>query len=276
LVNRRISEVQRNRDRDRSFYEELTREIRFDTYKAAIKSAMRYLNVSASQSRWQANPVLLGHNRQDTWENMLSNIAKGQKYEQLRGMDSVGEEQGVLIWRPLLNVDKTDIYNDAEALGVPHLWDSTPSWCDRGQMRDVVIPFLNQTMPLLIPGLERLSEQLGFLSFTFKLQFEEYWKTVNIDDQQRVIKAPLSPWVFSASPMWTSFFKRLYDRWSLPPPSHKSLDLMHLWLQRARDGHIRGRTPAYELSKNYKAYYSPRELTIVVRIQCTSSQSRRK
>eukprot|EP00466_Bigelowiella_natans_P010182 jgi/Bigna1/82387/fgenesh1_pg.91_\ len=286
LFTRRISEVQRTRDKDRSFYEEITREIRFDVYKAAIAETLRVTmrahggegggeeEAPITHEMIMQNPVLLGHNRQDTWENLLSNVAKGQKYEQLRGMAEIGEEQDVVIWRPLLRVNKAQLYHDADYLGIPHLWDSTPKWCDRGKMRDEVLPFLHANMPLLIPGLERLSDHLEFLSESFRAQLEAYWGTVEVNDEERTVSLPLNPWIYSSKPMWPGIFKRLMERWSLPLPSHKSMDLMHDWLIRARDGNIRGRIPSYELSKHYKVLYRKDRLEIIVRVQDTNSSSR--
>eukprot|EP00467_Chlorarachnion_reptans_P025576 CAMPEP_0114490512 /NCGR_PEP_ID=MMETSP0109-20121206/2483_1 /TAXON_ID=29199 /ORGANISM="Chlorarachnion reptans, Strain CCCM449" /LENGTH=536 /DNA_ID=CAMNT_0001667137 /DNA_START=278 /DNA_END=1888 /DNA_ORIENTATION=+ len=268
LWTRRISEIRRTRDKDRGFYESLTREIRFEVYKTAIRKSLRSVgNVSS-------NPILLGHNRQDTWENMLSNIAKGQKYEQLKGMGPVGQEQGITIWRPLLRVDKSQIYEDADVLGIPHLWDSTPNWSDRGRMRDVVLPFLFKEVPLLIPGLERLSEQLEFLSDAWRQQIESYWESVSIDDENMTADLPLFPWVFESKGLWAAIFKRLLDRWSIPPPSHKAMHLMQEWMVRARNGRIRGRIPAYELSKHYKALFYSGRLHIIVRNQSTNSSMR--
>ena len=47
-------------------------------------------------------------------------------------MRPVASERGVATWRPLLGVDKADIYAAAAALALPHLADSTDPACDRG------------------------------------------------------------------------------------------------------------------------------------------------
>ena len=58
LYVRNINEIQRNRNsRFRTMYEDVTRRIRFSFYRAKC-------------------PILLGHNRDDTFENMFSNLQK--------------------------------------------------------------------------------------------------------------------------------------------------------------------------------------------------------
>ncbi|GAB5367635.1 hypothetical protein AAMO2058_001247700 [Amorphochlora amoebiformis] len=307
---RKISEIQRTRDSNREFYEDFTREIRFSTYKTAInKTIPNSANVDC--------PVLLGHNRDDTYENLLANVGKGQKYDTLRGMESTGSEQETLIWRPLLKVSKAQIYADATSLALPHLWDSTPSWSDRGRMRDKIIPFLSENLPRLLPGLERLADHVGFLAKAWNRQLEEYFSLVEYYDGPNACKQSLNPlmstptstlvssnptsssitsksnglqlgeyskwailplpeWIYEApGSFWGAFFAVLVSRWDIPPPSHKSMDQLQAWLIRARDGRILGRVPTFELSRHYRAIFSPTgHLTIVVRKQEGNSADR--
>jgi tRNA(Ile)-lysidine synthase TilS/MesJ len=43
---------------------------------------------------------------------------------------------GVRIMRPLLTVDKADIYQVSELLGIPYFKNTTPSWSNRGKFRE--------------------------------------------------------------------------------------------------------------------------------------------
>ena len=83
---RHITEIKRTRDKDRQFYEKITREIRFNSYKKL------------------GNYVLLGHNKDDTLENIFSNIKKKNSYDNLLGMDIISIEKEITILRPLLNI----------------------------------------------------------------------------------------------------------------------------------------------------------------------------
>jgi hypothetical protein len=64
---RKITEIKRSRDYDRDIYESLTRDIRFDMYK----------NIGGL--------VVLGHNKDDSLENIFSNIKKKRSYRNLYG-----------------------------------------------------------------------------------------------------------------------------------------------------------------------------------------------
>jgi tRNA(Ile)-lysidine synthetase-like protein len=145
LYIRNITEIKRQRDYDREIYEDITRRIRFGCYKHIQETG--YI-------------IALGHNRDDCLENIVSNITKQQKYENLSGMTSESTELDVLITRPFLSISKVDIYAIAEQCRLPHLYDSTPKWCERGMKRDILFPQLNEFDPRILLGLYELSKQL--------------------------------------------------------------------------------------------------------------------
>ena len=145
LYIRNITEMTRKRDNSRQEYEEQTRNIRFDAYKL------------------ENCPILLGHNYEDTIENLISNVASNRKYYNLKGMKPEIIERDVLIIRPFLKISKTDIYGYAKEYCIDHLPDSTPKWSRRGKLRDHVIPVLEQYEPTFIKGLENLATILSQL-----------------------------------------------------------------------------------------------------------------
>lgn len=133
---------------DRDLYEDFTRNIRFNCYK----------NVSTTTCGNQIDlPFILGHNRDDSLENVISNIKKERSYQNLFGMNVIGYEKDVTLFRPLLSVWKRDIIEFARKFKIPFIYDSTPSWCERGKMRDVLFPFLNQFDTRILDGLFSLS-----------------------------------------------------------------------------------------------------------------------
>jgi tRNA(Ile)-lysidine synthetase-like protein len=135
LYVRNITEITRTRDKDREFYEKVTRNIRFEAYKK--------LNA----------PIILGHNKDDSVENIFSNIIKKNNYNNLLGMTVIGKEQDVTILRPLLNITKKEILDFANIFNVPYVYDSTPKWSERGKMRDILIPNIKKFNPQIIEGL---------------------------------------------------------------------------------------------------------------------------
>ncbi len=138
---RKITEMKRTQDHDRDIYEEFTRNIRFQCYKIVAPNV----------------PFILGHNRDDSLENVISNIKKERSYQNLFGMAPIGVEKDVTLLRPLLSVWKRDIIAFAQKYKIPFVYDSTPSWSERGQMRDVLFPFLNQFDSRILDGLFSLA-----------------------------------------------------------------------------------------------------------------------
>ena len=134
-----ITEITRPRDKNRDFYEKSTRDIRFDTYKKV------------------GGDVILGHKKDDSLENIFSNIKKKKSYENLLGMSIYGTEKDVNIIRPLLNVSKKEIINFAQQYNIPYVYDSTPAWSDRGKMRDILIPQIMNFDRDILEGLIELS-----------------------------------------------------------------------------------------------------------------------
>jgi len=108
----------RRGDVDRAFYEETTRRIRFDVYKAF------------------GRPVLLGHIMEDVVENIWTNIAKGTHLDNLAKMTTSCVEDEVTIYRPWLTIGKAEIYEAAHTLAIPYLKNTTPSWSNRGKFRE--------------------------------------------------------------------------------------------------------------------------------------------
>jgi len=150
---RQIEEIQRTRDCDRSFYENITREIRFDCYSSLGGS------------------VILGHNLDDSLENIFSNIKKKKNYDNLFGMEINSIEKNVNIVRPLLNIPKKNIIEYANVNNIPYIYDSTPSWCERGLLRDTFIPFIENFDKNILYGLIELSNN-------YKEIYKIYEKTI--------------------------------------------------------------------------------------------------
>ena len=111
---------------NRELYETMTRKIRFGMYK------------------WMSAKILLGHNKDDCFENIITNIKRKQSYDNLRGMSELSHEDGVDILRPFLDVYKNELYDFAVQHKIPHLKTSTPVFCERGRIRNELIPKLNE------------------------------------------------------------------------------------------------------------------------------------
>jgi tRNA(Ile)-lysidine synthetase-like protein len=147
LYVREINEINRNKcmlNDMREIYEDYTRKIRFNTYKAVCKKPV----------------VILGHNKDDALENILTNITYNCKYNNLKGMDDHCVCDDITFLRPLLNVPKNDIYQFAQKHSIPYVKNSTPDWSQRGKIRNNIVPVLNNWDKRVVPGLFNLSENI--------------------------------------------------------------------------------------------------------------------
>ena len=156
---RQISEIKRSRDGLRNFYEEYTKNIRFDLYKDLIKDSN--------------GSVFLGHNYDDAIENVIRNISQKKNYTNLFGMDFESNDLDVKLVRPFLYFSKKEILDYARKQGIPFTKDSTPKWSQRGKIRDQVKPFLDSFDPNFINGLMKLSEHVKNLT---KISKESYYQ----------------------------------------------------------------------------------------------------
>lgn len=133
---RTIHEIQR-KENNRDFYESLTRDIRFDFYRKLPKTT-------------QYPCIILGHNHDDMIENIWTNFAKGKFLFNLKKMEQIDLQDNVQLLRPLLFVTKAIIYDFSKTFHIAYLKNTTPTWSNRGKMRNEFLPavekqFENQT-----------------------------------------------------------------------------------------------------------------------------------
>jgi tRNA(Ile)-lysidine synthetase-like protein len=151
LYYRTIEEIKRNDCHQkglRELYENITKDIRLDMYKQV---ANLYDNKSI---------ILLGHNKDDCFENIITNISMKNNYENLSGISRLSVINDIAVWRPLLNVRKNDIIHFAMNIGIPFLKNSTPSWSSRGKIRDVILPSLQNINPSIMDSFYNLKDYL--------------------------------------------------------------------------------------------------------------------
>ena len=129
LISRTISEINRNKcvnsNTLRTMYEDITKKIRFSIYEYG-------LNFSKDVY------VLLGHNKDDCFENIITNISSRKNYDNLSGMTTFTKTDKLILWRPMLNIYKDCIIETALLYNIPFLKDSTPSWSMRGKIRNTI------------------------------------------------------------------------------------------------------------------------------------------
>lgn len=148
---RRIGEVARGVTA-RDDYERIAREIRYSSYRDAVSFAREDTTprpIGDGNHNGEVGPVpeigvMLGHHRGDLRENVLSNAHKGCGPLDLSGMTAVSKNDGVIIYRPLLPLEKSFILDYAHKFGIPYFKDTTPYWSTRGKLRNKLLPLLEE------------------------------------------------------------------------------------------------------------------------------------
>lgn len=133
---RRIDEVTRGITA-RDEYEAISRDVRYTFYQKIIRQYEKdYPDVDIA--------VMLGHHRGDLRENVLSNAHKGSTPLDLSGMTPVSTNNGVTLFRPLLPLEKNEVFHYSHKFGIPYFKDTTPHWSTRGKLRNKLIPLLQE------------------------------------------------------------------------------------------------------------------------------------
>jgi tRNA(Ile)-lysidine synthetase-like protein len=214
LFIRRFREIQRVPAMEfelRDTYESYTKNGRMHAYHLAHQLASTIPS---------ASPVVaMGHNQDDCFENILTNICQKQKYENLQGMTTFTETNGIQFWRPMLHVPKQEIYHFAQRHEIPYLNDSTPSWSCRGKIRDRIRPTLQQYHTAMIPAFFHLSNTLAELSQHLEQMATLLVRKTTADGQLTLSPTDYPPSLWSSVPFWNHYFHKLWDF----TPSHKSL-----------------------------------------------------
>lgn len=121
LFQYKINYAKRN-EMDRETYESITRYIRFECYR-----------------HFKDFHICLGHIRDDYVENIITNFATNKHISHLGKFEEVEKQDGVIIARPFLNLDKDSIFEYAYEHKIPFLLNTTPKWCNRGKFRNKFI-----------------------------------------------------------------------------------------------------------------------------------------
>ena len=210
LYVRRIEEINRPlcmMHNLRDIYESYTRNVRYSTYKT----------IAGKQ-----NPkVILGHNKDDCLENIFTNIAHENHYENLNGMSEYSSQDGIVFVRPLLNFSKDQIRYIAYKKGYPFLPNSTPLWSQRGQIRSSIVPALETWDNRVVKGLFTLSETMKDLHSILDVFVDIYIKNTSVKLENGVVKYTI---IFDNIPKIKMFWKVFLTKLCKNTPSSKSID----------------------------------------------------
>jgi tRNA(Ile)-lysidine synthase TilS/MesJ len=163
----------------RDLYETFTRDIRFLTYH----------NVAKIIKSENCN-VYLGHNKDDKFENILTNIVSESLYSNLNGMEFESSQKfkndTITFVRPMLNIIKSDIFAFANYCQIPHFIDSTPQWSQRGKIRDSVRPAIESWNPKAIESFFGLSNVLTELTKILDSTADLYLNKIKTENKLKI------------------------------------------------------------------------------------------
>ena len=192
-------------DSDRSYYEKITRKIRFNLYK--------YLGGN----------IILGHIRDDLIENIWTNFTKGENIFKLHKMDEISNIEDVCIMRPFINIEKDSIVKFAHNYNIPYLKNTTPEWSNRGKMRNHFLPTIEKQFGKSVNNkildvskhLESywdILQQKVFIPFYESIRYIDMGIVVNIKEFKNMNVH-----------FWQTVFKNIYHKMGLTIPSISSI-----------------------------------------------------
>lgn len=191
LYIRKIIEIQRPEMMDlnmRDLYETYTRDIRFSTYVNAGKNELIMKDNIF---------VFLGHNHDDQFENIFTNIVSESHFENLCGMDVYTTKKfkmdNIIFVRPMLEISKSDIYKFASYFSIPHFKDSTPKWSQRGKIRDIIRPSIEQWDSRAVTSFFTMSEKLTDLIRIAKFSVDKMCDKIKTDGTLEIILDDIYP-----------------------------------------------------------------------------------
>ena len=167
----RFSFIKRNMC-ERKYYENITREVRFKIYN--------YLSA----------PVILGHIKEDSIENIWTNLSNGKELFKLHKIEEssfIGEQP---ILRPFYRTEKIKIIHFAHKYNVNYLKDTTPEWSNRGKLRKKFLPSVKEQFGNIDEKLLYMSDSLSayrdildkkvFKPFLESVKYHKFGLTVDI------------------------------------------------------------------------------------------------
>lgn len=212
---------------NRNIYENLTKKIKFGIYKSVLE-------------KYNAENILLAHHKDDIIENIFTNFCRGDNLLNLSVIKEYSTILGVNIYRPLLNFYKDDIYDYAHYYEIPYFLDTTPDWSVRGKFRRRILPELFNTFPGLKVNLLRIANESEEWGSIIQSNFiDKYLNKVSIYDNY--IEMPIvSNEDYSTFPVcfWQEIISRVFHRYSLSAPSHKSLNVFVEYLKNKQSNQI--------------------------------------
>jgi tRNA(Ile)-lysidine synthase TilS/MesJ len=203
--------------------------------------------------------ILLGHNQDDCFENIITNISTCKHYDNLSGMSLSSTIDNIQILRPLLDVRKIDIVLFAIKMNIPFLKNSTPSWSNRGKIRDTILPALQNINTNIMNSFVNLSKYSNEMNEITTQYVDNILQKHYIDNKFTFEKSRI-PY---NQILWISIFEKLFIQKHI---SHKSVTEFIKYLRRFENSNDTKCTK-FELCKEIKVIGKICKDTIILLFQ---------
>lgn len=140
--------------------------------------------------------ILLAHQADDLAETVLKRVLEGAHISNCAGMEPVSRQSGLLIWRPLLSVRRSEILQFLQERSLDPIIDpsnSDPAYL-RSRMRQEIFPFLDEkfgkeTVENLVLLSQRAAEIKAYLDrriSTVKIHRGPWGALIECDELERI------------------------------------------------------------------------------------------
>ena len=273
LIYHEITDLKRSEMR-RNQYEEQTKNIRFDLYRKTlekINSETSLLSSTAipqtlfgslfsklstthtntptpsntitTQTNTSTKHIILGHHKDDIVENIFNNVCRGRTIMDLTVFKMETDMFGIRLFRPMLDVHKSVIYQFAEKYQVPYFKDTTPDWSLRGTFRKQALPLLEKTYTNFVQNMLNISRQSNEWNELVEDKIiEPFLQTIqynpplpnaylsNPHNYPNVLMFDFQDHQFSPMCFWATILQHIFHRFDKPAPSRKATQIFMNYL----------------------------------------------
>lgn len=143
--------------------------------KENVARAQRFLFFQELYKSLDCQALVLGHQADDQSETILKRVLEGASLSALKGMMPISEFEGMVLWRPLLEIQKIYLKKWLENRGKWWIDDYTnrDSAYLRARMRTTILPDLNQKFGKQVDGNLR---KLGNLAQEMTIYLDKHIK----------------------------------------------------------------------------------------------------
>lgn len=147
----------------------------------------RYKFFNQLIKKHKAKYILTAHHADDNAETIIKNLARGSSLSGLSGMPTISQN----IFRPLLNISKSEIIDYLKTKKIPFVYDSSNSDTkyQRNFIRHEILPLFLKLNPSFAKTLSKNSQILKEIDDYLEIQAQKFIKKHSIDENKIDAKA---------------------------------------------------------------------------------------